>query len=73
MEINPGPDIAGVVKCVCSVGTDEGDMLQCETAPVGSIAPVLGSPSPLHRHIHLSVLSGKEFSLAHLHPRSPSA
>ena len=31
VEINPGPGIADVVKCVCSVGTDDGNMLQWET------------------------------------------
>ena len=30
LEINPGPGMADVVKCVYSVGTDEGDMLQWE-------------------------------------------
>ena len=54
MEINPGLGIADAVKCVFSVGIDEGDV---QPAPVGNTPPVLRSPYPLHRHIHLSVLS----------------
>ena len=58
VEINPGPGIADVVNCVCSVGSDQGDLCyNVRPVPVGPTAPALRSPSPLHKHIHLSVLS----------------